>query len=81
MKAHRKGRCIILPIYNLGARRVNSTPRPHFTKETDRILIVLEDEWVFGSALTGAFFFFSFRPSFNLVLVCLLNILAFALTL
>jgi hypothetical protein len=81
MTTQRKGRCIVLPIYNPGARRVNTMPRPDYTKETDPILIVQEVEWVSGPVLTGALFFFSFRPSFNLVFVCLLYLLAFALSL
>ena len=74
MKAQREERCIVLPIYNihnLGARRVNTTPRPHYTKETEPIPITQEPEWVSGPELTGALLFFSFLPSFNLVLVYL----------
>jgi len=81
MKAQRKARYLVLPIYNLGARRVNTTPRTHYTKDKDPISIVQEAEWVSGSVLTIALFFFSFCPSFNLVLVCLLYLLAFELTL
>ena len=74
VKLQREDRCVVLPLYNLGARRGNTTPRPHYTKETEPIPIVQEAEW-------GALLFFSFRPSFNLVLVCLLYLLAFELTL
>ena len=75
LKAQREDGFIVLPIhnvYNLGARRINPTPRPHYTKETEPIPIIQEAEWVSGPVLTGALLFFSFLPSFNLVLVCLL---------
>jgi len=62
MKAHREERCTVLPVYNihkLGARSVNTTPRSHYTKETEPIPIIQEAEWVSGLALTGALLFFS----------------------